>query len=103
MGSTVENLTVRIQQVNAQTDLAYGDIEAASEIVHNMHARVETRAAAAQELDEAGKRYQMWVKLQISLTKSYDEAVKLDKSSETKDERPKTALEKLRNKVGTDD
>lgn len=96
-GETVQRLLGRINQVDGLIDRAFQRMEDTDNRRYNLRLDEDKRKEAKEEYSAASALYKQWISLQIQLTKSYDEASKLDSEStvETQDKHL-TVLEQLR-------
>lgn len=94
-GKTEEALSTRMEQVNGLIDKAYSDMEEytrkAEETEDDDRQYYMSMAANAQ------RNYVSFMQLLMTMTKNFDEAVKVDshKSRTTATKAPKTTLQKL--------
>ena len=95
-GQTVARLMKRLDQVDNLIEGTVITMKDTDERRFNMRLDEDKRKEAAAAYDNAANQYRAWIKLQIILTKSYDEAVKLDSTGEQVEEKPLSVLEQLR-------
>lgn len=93
-GKTEEALSSRMEQVNGLIDKAYSDME---EYARKAEAANDDREYNMSMAINAQKNYVSFMQLLMTMTKNFDEAVKVDshKSRTTATKTPKTTLQKL--------
>lgn len=93
-GKTEEALSSRMEQVNRLIDKAYTDME---EYARRAETDDDDRAYNMSMADNAQRSYIGFMQLLMTMTKNFDEAVKVDshKSKTTATKTPKTTLQKL--------
>lgn len=93
-GKTEEALSSRMEQVNGLIDKAYSDMEE-----HGRKAETsdDDREYHMSMASNAQRNYVSFMQLLMTMTKNFDEAVKVDshKSRTTASKTPKTTLQKL--------
>lgn len=93
-GKTEEALSSRMEQVNGLIDKAYADME---EYARRAETDDDDREYNMSMAVNAQKSYVSFMNLLMTVTKNFDEAVKVDshKSRATAAKTPKTTLQKL--------
>ena len=93
-GKTEEALSSRMEQVNRLIDKAYADME---EYARRAETDDDDREYNMSMAVNAQKSYVSFMNLLMTMTKNFDEAVKVDshKSKTTAAKTPKTTLQKL--------
>lgn len=93
-GKTEEALSSRMEQVNGLIDKAYSDMK---EYARKAETADDDREYNMSMAVNAQKNYVSFMQLLMTMTKNFDEAVKVDshKSKTTADKTPKTTLQKL--------
>lgn len=93
-GKTEEALSSRMEQVNGLIDKAYSDME---EYARRAETDDDNREYNMSMAANAQKNYVSFMQLLMTMTKNFDEAVKVDshKSRTTATKTPKTTLQKL--------
>lgn len=93
-GKTEEALSSRMEQVNGLIDKAYSDME---EYARKAETADDDREYNMSMAINAQKNYIGFMQLLMTMTKNFDEAVKVDshKSKTTAAKTPKTTLQKL--------
>ena len=93
-GQTVEALSSRMEQVNRLIDKAYADME---EYARRAETDDDDREYNMSMAVNAQRSYVSFMNLLMTMTKNFDEAVKVDshKSKATAAKTPKTTLQKL--------
>lgn len=93
-GKTEEALSSRMEQVNGLIDKAYSDME---EYARRAETNDDDREYNMSMSINAQKSYVSFMQLLMTMTKNFDEAVKVDshKSKTTATKTPKTTLQKL--------
>lgn len=93
-GKTEEALSSRMEQVNGLIDKAYSDME---EYARRAETNDDDREYNMSMSINAQKSYVSFMQLLMTMTKNFDEAVKVDshKSKTTATKAPKTTLQKL--------
>lgn len=93
-GKTEEALSSRMEQVNGLIDKAYADME---EYARRAETNDDDREYNMSMSINAQKSYIGFMQLLMTMTKNFDEAVKVDshKSKTTATKTPKTTLQKL--------
>lgn len=93
-GKTEEALSSRMEQVNGLIDKAYSDME---EYARKAETADDDREYNMSMAINAQKNYVSFMQLLMTMTKNFDEAVKVDshKSRTTAAKTPKTTLQKL--------
>lgn len=93
-GKTEEALSSRMEQVNRLIDKAYADME---EYARRAETDDDDREYNMSMAVNAQKSYVSFMNLLMTMTKNFDEAVKVDshKSKATAAKTPKTTLQKL--------
>ena len=93
-GKTEEALSSRMEQVNGLIDKAYADME---EYARRAETNDDDREYNMSMSTNAQKSYIGFMQLLMTMTKNFDEAVKVDshKSKTTATKAPKTTLQKL--------
>lgn len=93
-GKTEEALSTRMEQVNRLIDKAYADME---EYVRRAETDDDDREYNMSMAVNAQRSYVSFMNLLMTMTKNFDEAVKVDshKSKATAAKTPKTTLQKL--------
>lgn len=93
-GKTEEALSSRMEQVNGLIDKAYSDME---EYARRAETNDDDREYNMSMSINAQKSYVSFMQLLMTMTKNFDEAVKVDshKSRTTATKAPKTTLQKL--------
>lgn len=93
-GKTEEALSSRMEQVNSLIDKAYTDME---EYARRAETADDDREYNMSMAVNAQKSYINYMQLLMTMTKNFDEAVKVDshKSKTTAAKTPKTTLQKL--------
>ena len=93
-GKTEEALSSRMEQVNGLIDKAYSDME---EYARRAETNDNDREYNMSMAANAQKSYIGFMQLLMTMTKNFDEAVKVDshKSKTTAAKAPKTTLQKL--------
>ena len=93
-GKTEEALSTRMEQVNRLIDKAYSDME---EYARRAETDDDDREYNMSMAVNAQKSYVSFMNLLMTMTKNFDEAVKVDshKSKATAAKTPKTTLQKL--------
>lgn len=93
-GKTEEALSTRMEQVNKLIDKAYADME---EYARRAETDDDDREYNMSMAVNAQRSYVSFMNLLMTMTKNFDEAVKVDshKSKATATKTPKTTLQKL--------
>ena len=93
-GKTEEALSSRMEQVNGLIDKAYSDMK---EYARKAETPDDDRGYNMSMAINAQKNYVSFMQLLMTMTKNFDEAVKVDshKSKTTASKTPKTTLQKL--------
>lgn len=93
-GKTEEALSSRMEQVNGLIDKAYSDME---EYARKAETADDDRNYNMNMAANAQRNYVSFMQLLMTMTKNFDEAVKVDshKSKTTAVKTPKTTLQKL--------
>lgn len=93
-GKTEEALSTRMEQVNRLIDKAYADME---EYARRAETDDDDREYDMSMAVNAQRSYVSFMNLLMTMTKNFDEAVKVDshKSKATAAKTPKTTLQKL--------
>lgn len=93
-GKTEEALSSRMEQVNGLIDKAYSDMK---EYARKAETPDDDREYNMSMAINAQKNYVSFMQLLMTMTKNFDEAVKVDshKSKTTASKTPKTTLQKL--------
>lgn len=93
-GKTEEALSSRMEQVNRLIDKAYADME---EYARRAETDDDDREYNMSMAVNAQRSYVSFMNLLMTMTKNFDEAVKVDshKSKSTAAKTPKTTLQKL--------
>lgn len=93
-GKTEEALSTRMEQVNRLIDKAYADME---EYARKAETDDDDREYNMSMAINAQRNYVSFMNLLMTMTKNFDEAVKVDshKSKTTAAKTPKTTLQKL--------
>lgn len=93
-GKTEEALSSRMEQVNGLIDKAYADMK---EYARKAETPDDDREYNMSMAINAQKNYVSFMQLLMTMTKNFDEAVKVDshKSKTTAVKTPKTTLQKL--------
>lgn len=93
-GKTEEALSTRMEQVNKLIDKAYADME---EYARRAETDDDDREYNMSMAVNAQRSYVSFMNLLMTMTKNFDEAVKVDshKSKATAAKAPKTTLQKL--------
>lgn len=93
-GKTEEALSSRMEQVNGLIDKAYSDME---EYTREAETSDDDREYYMSMASNAQRNYVSFMQLLMTMTKNFDEAVKVDshKSKTTTAKAPKTTLQKL--------
>lgn len=93
-GKTEEALSSRMEQVNRLIDKAYADME---EYARRAETDDDDREYNMSMAVNAQRSYVSFMNLLMTMTKNFDEAVKVDshKSKATATKTPKTTLQKL--------
>lgn len=93
-GKTEEALSTRMEQVNRLIDKAYADME---EYARRAETDDDDREYNMSMAVDAQRSYVSFMNLLMTMTKNFDEAVKVDshKSKATATKTPKTTLQKL--------
>lgn len=93
-GKTEEALSARMEQVNRLIDKAYADME---EYARRAETDDDDREYNMSMSVNAQRNYVSFMNLLMTMTKNFDEAVKVDshKSKTTATKAPKTTLQKL--------
>lgn len=93
-GKTEEALSSRMEQVNGLIDKAYSDMK---EYARKAETPDDDREYNMSMAINAQKNYVSFMQLLMTMTKNFDEAVKVDshKSRTTATKAPKTTLQKL--------
>lgn len=93
-GKTEEALSSRMEQVNRLIDKAYSDME---EYAQKAKTSDDDREYNMSMAANAQRNYVSFMQLLMTMTKNFDEAVKVDshKSKTTATKAPKTTLQKL--------
>ena len=93
-GKTEEALSARMEQVNRLIDKAYADME---EYARRAETDDDDREYNMSMSVNAQRNYVSFMNLLMTMTKNFDEAVKVDshKSRTTATKAPKTTLQKL--------
>lgn len=93
-GKTEEALSSRMEQVNKLIDKAYADME---EYARRAETDDDDREYNMSMAVNAQRSYVSFMNLLMTMTKNFDEAVKVDshKSKATATKTPKTTLQKL--------
>jgi hypothetical protein len=93
-GKTEEALSTRMEQVNRLIDKAYADME---EYARRAETDDDDREYNMSMAVNAQRSYVSFMNLLMTMTKNFDEAVKVDshKSKATAAKTPKTTLQKL--------
>lgn len=93
-GKTEEALSTRMEQVNGLIDKAYADME---EYARKAETNDDDREYNMSMAANAQRSYVSFMQLLMTMTKNFDEAVKVDshKSRTTATKAPKTTLQKL--------
>lgn len=93
-GKTEEALSSRMEQVNGLIDKAYSDME---EYAQRAETNDDDREYNMSMAANAQRNYIGFMQLLMTMTKNFDEAVKVDshKSKTTATKAPKTTLQKL--------
>lgn len=93
-GKTEEALSIRMEQVNRLIDKAYADME---EYARRAETDDDDREYNMSMAVNAQRNYVSFMNLLMTMTKNFDEAVKVDshKSKATAAKTPKTTLQKL--------
>lgn len=93
-GKTEEALSTRMEQVNKLIDKAYADME---EYARRAETDDDDREYNMSMAVNAQRSYVSFMQLLMTMTKNFDEAVKVDshKSKATAAKTPKTTLQKL--------
>lgn len=93
-GKTEEALSARMEQVNRLIDKAYADME---EYARRAETNDDDREYNMSMAVNAQRSYVSFMNLLMTMTKNFDEAVKVDshKSKATAAKTPKTTLQKL--------
>jgi hypothetical protein len=93
-GKTEEALSSRMEQVNGLIDKAYSDME---EYGRKAETSDDDREYYMSMASNAQRNYVSFMQLLMTMTKNFDEAVKVDshKSKTTAVKAPKTTLQKL--------
>ena len=93
-GKTEEALSSRMEQVNKLIDKAYADME---EYARRAETDDDDREYNMSMAVNAQRSYVSFMQLLMTMTKNFDEAVKVDshKSKATAAKTPKTTLQKL--------
>lgn len=93
-GKTEEALSSRMEQVNGLIDKAYSDME---EYARRAETNNDDREYNTSMAANAQRSYIGFMQLLMTMTKNFDEAVKVDsrKSKTTAAKAPKTTLQKL--------
>lgn len=93
-GKTEEALSARMEQVNKLIDKSYADME---EYARRAETDDDDREYNMSMVVNAQKSYVSFMNLLMTMTKNFDEAVKVDshKSKATATKTPKTTLQKL--------
>ena len=93
-GKTEEALSSRMEQVNRLIDKAYADME---EYARRAETDDDDREYNMSMAVNAQRSYVSFMNLLMTMTKNFDEAVKVDshKSKATAAKTPKTTLQKL--------
>ena len=94
VGKTEEALSSRMEQVNRLIDKAYADME---EYARRAETDDDDREYNMSMAVNAQRSYVSFMNLLMTMTKNFDEAVKVDshKSKATAAKTPKTTLQKL--------
>lgn len=93
-GKTEEALSSRMEQVNGLIDKAYSDMK---EYARKAETNDDDREYNMSMATSAQRNYVSFMQLLMTMTKNFDEAVKVDshKSKTTAAKTPKTTLQKL--------
>lgn len=93
-GKTEEALSARMEQVNKLIDKSYADME---EYARRAETSDDDREYNMSMASNAQRSYVSFMQLLMTMTKNFDEAVKVDshKSKATATKTPKTTLQKL--------
>nr|DAE54677.1 MAG TPA: hypothetical protein [Caudoviricetes sp.] len=93
-GKTEEALSSRMEQVNGLIDKAYSDMK---EYARKAETNDDDREYNISMATNAQRNYVSFMNLLMTMTKNFDEAVKVDshKSKTTATKAPKTTLQKL--------
>lgn len=93
-GKTEEALSSRMEQVNGLIDKAYSDMK---EYARKAETPDDDREYNMSMAINAQKNYVSFMQLLMTMTKNFDEALKVDshKSKTTASKTPKTTLQKL--------
>lgn len=93
-GKTEEALSARMEQVNKLIDKSYADME---EYARRAETDDDDREYYMSMASNAQRNYVSFMQLLMTMTKNFDEAVKVDshKSKATATKTPKTTLQKL--------
>lgn len=93
-GKTEEALSARMEQVNKLIDKSYADME---EYARKAETDDDDREYNMSMAANAQRNYVSFMNLLMTMTKNFDEAVKVDshKSKATATKTPKTTLQKL--------
>ena len=93
-GKTEEALSARMEQVNKLIDKSYADME---EYARRAETDDDDREYNMSMAANARRNYVSFMNLLMTMTKNFDEAVKVDshKSKATATKTPKTTLQKL--------
>lgn len=93
-GKTEESLSSRMEQVNGLIDKAYSDMK---EYARKAETNDDDREYNISMATNAQRNYVSFMNLLMTMTKNFDEAVKVDshKSKTTAAKTPKTTLQKL--------
>ncbi len=93
-GKTEEALSARMEQVNKLIDKSYADME---EYARRAETDDDDREYNMSMAVNAQRSYVSFMNLLMTMTKNFDEAVKVDshKSKSTATKTPKTTLQKL--------
>lgn len=93
-GKTEEALSARMEQVNKLIDKSYADME---EYARRAETDDDDREYNMSMVVNAQRSYVSFMNLLMTMTKNFDEAVKVDshKSKATATKTPKTTLQKL--------
>ncbi len=93
-GKTEEALSARMEQVNKLIDKSYADME---EYARRAETDDDDREYNMSMAANAQRSYVSFMNLLMTMTKNFDEAVKVDshKSKATATKTPKTTLQKL--------
>lgn len=93
-GKTEEALSTRMEQVNRLIDKSYADME---EYARRAETDDDDREYNMSMAANAQRSYVSFMNLLMTMTKNFDEAVKVDshKSKATATKTPKTTLQKL--------